>query len=390
MAIGQINSSNINLDFNQADLNRSVQNIDSFTDTRDADYSIDTGSNTVTDTAAYPSYTNLDIQQPDLAQLQDNTAAFTLPASNDYSIASGHTFDTIDAELGLQQNPAQLAQYQQNTDIFTNNPASKYSIGVNAENNATIQNKGSEKEQPGTDGVADDPASVNEGDPLEDVSTGNEILDTAITASHKLRDGAQDLVELVEDPMEFITNKAFDTVSDYATSTVSDLLGENRLDTQDTAGTGEVEPASQFKPTVDVTNQLDVQNISDDYTSFQYLSPESGHGIAGFVDEGVLSFNVRAQGDRQTLGSGKDMFYGAVERMKNEGIAFDKIRGTWVPGSDSVNAAEYQKNLTNGMSAEDAAKNTWTGRLAADQGFTKVGAIEDWGDFVNVTFEKPE
>lgn len=67
------------------------------------------------------------------------------------------------------------------------------------------------------------------------------------------------------------------------------------------------------------------------------------------------------------------MFASAMQRLDQEGVQVNAIRGTWIEGTDSVNAAEYLSNLDRGMSPQQAAANTWTGRMAARYGFTNVG-----------------
>ncbi|MBB3761893.1 hypothetical protein [Xanthomonas arboricola] len=64
----------------------------------------------------------------------------------------------------------------------------------------------------------------------------------------------------------------------------------------------------------------------------------------------------------------------------------NSIRGTWIEGTDSVNAAEYLTNIDRGMSPQRAAANTWTGRMAEKYGFTNVGVPKTGHTITTVIF----
>ena len=56
---------------------------------------------------------------------------------------------------------------------------------------------------------------------------------------------------------------------------------------------------------------------------------------------GVLGFDIRAQGDAALSGSGRDMFISAMQRLEQQSVQVNKVRGIWVEGTDSVNSAQY-------------------------------------------------
>jgi hypothetical protein len=123
---------------------------------------------------------------------------------------------------------------------------------------------------------------------------------------------------------------------------------------------------------------------------YSYLDPDDGHGLAIYVDKnGILGSDIRAQGDASVLGSGRDMFLSAMQRLRADGVNVSAIRGLWLPGSrkDSVNWVEFHENLPT-MSPQAAAANTWTGRIAADLGYTQVSQPRVGGT-VEVYFTKP-
>jgi hypothetical protein len=82
------------------------------------------------------------------------------------------------------------------------------------------------------------------------------------------------------------------------------------------------------------------------------------------------------------------MFLSAMQRLKQEGVQVNSIRGTWIEGTDSVNSAQYLSNLSKGMTPQQAAANTWTGRIAASQGYTNVSVPKTSYGTTTVIFGK--
>ena len=106
--------------------------------------------------------------------------------------------------------------------------------------------------------------------------------------------------------------------------------------------------------------------------------------------DGILGFEIRAPqgGSMMSNASGTDMFVSGMQRLEAEGVKVNAIRGTWIENSDSVNAAQYLSNLKN-MNPQQAAANTWTGRIAAKYNFTSVGTPETSYGVTTVLFRKP-
>lgn len=162
-------------------------------------------------------------------------------------------------------------------------------------------------------------------------------------------------------------------------------------DVVDTSGSTKVggEKIDPPIPKVDVTNDF-VISRNNGSTTLKYGNPEGVAGLVVDVDKtGVLGFEVRAAKDHPFYdASGTDMFASAMQRLSNEGVQVNKIRGAWVEGTDSVNVTQYLQNIASGMSKENAALNTWTGKLSQKYGYTKVEKIEIIGGITYVTFGK--
>ncbi|MCG6574491.1 hypothetical protein EGM97_07220, partial [Pseudomonas sp. AF32] len=153
------------------------------------------------------------------------------------------------------------------------------------------------------------------------------------------------------------------------------------------AALGRIEPPI---PKVDVTNEFMMSVSNNGGTTLRYGNPDGVAGLVVNVDKaGVLGFDIRAAQNHPLYdASGTDMFVSAMQRLGNEGIQVNQIRGAWVAGTDSVNTAKYLQNIANGMTKENAALNTWTGQISQKYGYTKVEKIESIGGITYVTFGK--
>lgn len=148
----------------------------------------------------------------------------------------------------------------------------------------------------------------------------------------------------------------------------------------------------------DVTDLTPRVNVADEFTefstgssarSYQYMNPDAGHGLAVFVDgDGVAGFDLAALGDRARYGGGRDMMLSAMQRMEADGVNVTQIRGMWLREGRSDNFAEFTTNVST-MSRSNAAANTWTGRFAANMGYTQVSEPLVTPSSVMVYFTKP-
>lgn len=143
-----------------------------------------------------------------------------------------------------------------------------------------------------------------------------------------------------------------------------------------------------YSSTSSLPHQYTRLNLEEQFTlkrwgqdiEVNYEPQENVHFLNAMIDKtGSLSFYVRAKGDRLTHGSGRDMFIGLMNKLKKEGIEIKQIKTHWETKSESVNAQEFLKNLNQGMSQQEAASKTWTGRLIAHyrfkpETFTKNGS----------------
>jgi hypothetical protein len=102
------------------------------------------------------------------------------------------------------------------------------------------------------------------------------------------------------------------------------------------------------------------------------------YGLSGRMTEGEVDFHVYT---RDTWGVPfPDLFAGAFIRSMlryfpdNEGVVTSWFSG-WNRGS--VNYESYQESIGNGMSFDQAAWSTWSGRLAQSQGFSRLESVPE-------------
>jgi hypothetical protein len=55
------------------------------------------------------------------------------------------------------------------------------------------------------------------------------------------------------------------------------------------------------------------------------------------------------------MGTGKDMFYSLMNRIKSDGIDVNRIRGSWYSDTGSVNYETFKSLLDGGVGSESAA-----------------------------------
>lgn len=98
------------------------------------------------------------------------------------------------------------------------------------------------------------------------------------------------------------------------------------------------------------------------------------------------------------------MFDGLMRRLSADGVELKGIRGVWERGANSVDYEEYMgfrkfawspEEAANhpgahvfGWTPEEAATHTWTGRAAAQYGFTEV-EVQELGN-IKAIFRKPK
>jgi hypothetical protein len=111
-------------------------------------------------------------------------------------------------------------------------------------------------------------------------------------------------------------------------------------------------------------------------TEFELVNPgKESNFIIGELVGGQLSFIVENLPKDGTGCPGRWMF---DQMMAHFGGRVTAIEGNWV-GPVSDNLAELNRLTAAGVPIEDAARQTWTGRRAADWSFGQVRVVQATG-----------
>lgn len=143
-------------------------------------------------------------------------------------------------------------------------------------------------------------------------------------------------------------------------------------------------------PRLDVSERFSINRL-DGLINIDYLDAENGnHGLNAYINrDGILLFEIRAQGEASILGSGIDMFASLMQRINIENIEINGVNGLWDSETDSANAAEFVRNINAGMTKEQAAMNTWTGRVVSRYGYNQVLVPAPMGRVQFAYFRRP-
>lgn len=122
---------------------------------------------------------------------------------------------------------------------------------------------------------------------------------------------------------------------------------------------------------------------------YSWTSKEKGwYSVHAVLHNRVLGFEITMKDletDQRSRFRGRDVFRLMVDHFGVENI--DYVKARWVEGS---NYDEFVSNLKR-MGKKKAAQNTWTGRRAAEYGFTRVKNVKILTgiDYIEVYFTKP-
>lgn len=140
-----------------------------------------------------------------------------------------------------------------------------------------------------------------------------------------------------------------------------------------TIGEGHVPPARTLR---DLSNRpvFDIHRWGSGY-DFAYR-PEGAlqHFMFGGVDQhGVMRFAIRAGESRQQYGSGAEMVMTMTNALQALHIPIRQIECVWeCAGAMTSNHRQFWANMDNGMSPEQAARETFTGRMAGELNLREV------------------
>jgi hypothetical protein len=116
----------------------------------------------------------------------------------------------------------------------------------------------------------------------------------------------------------------------------------------------------------------------------RYLDDNGGGVLATLGDDGMLDLVIVKS---STSPSGASMFVEALQAFDSGAV--DGIRGTWIGGGSlSDNYDSYRTAVARGLSPEEAALSTFTGKMAFRNGFTRVEVVSDAAEKLVVEFRR--
>lgn len=105
--------------------------------------------------------------------------------------------------------------------------------------------------------------------------------------------------------------------------------------------------------------------------------PSKRHGISSGVNNTWgLYFGIKAQEDRYAYGSGTEMFLSSIKVFHQNHISITRLTGFWAEGTLGTNHEQFMQAYKRGATLEQAARDTFTGKMAGKLGLTAVDASD--------------
>ena len=157
--------------------------------------------------------------------------------------------------------------------------------------------------------------------------------------------------------------------------------------------TGELDELSQMSDLSNISEYFEEEDIVEDLDriferSFSGTETDGKYGFKSILndEDDTISFWMRTNSKSDKIG--EEMFKDMMDHYKNKGLEVKGITSSWsnLEEGSSKNFEEYKNNLKTSKSKADAARNTFTGRMASKYGFNTVMIEEETEDFVNILF----
>ena len=128
-----------------------------------------------------------------------------------------------------------------------------------------------------------------------------------------------------------------------------------------------------------------------------YDEDEPGFTMQADIHGETASANIytrKQTGERHPDFFAKNFLAFALSYFKNEGYPAARFKTRWVltkgEGWSSDNYLQFRRLIREGLVPEDAAKQTWTGKLLSELGFSELESIKRSDDEIIAFFKKPD
>jgi hypothetical protein len=162
-----------------------------------------------------------------------------------------------------------------------------------------------------------------------------------------------------------------------------------------TAAVPPLMPPPGLTPRIDVSSQVQRSDAANGVVRYTYQprGPDVLHGIQVHArpNGSLLLHQISTRPElRSTLGSGTDMVLGVVKNLNEDGYQVKEIEAAWTQtaGLESQYTA-FAQSMTRGLSYQDAARQTFSGKAAAMFGFTEVQVEQSFYGHYIAKFTRP-
>jgi hypothetical protein len=108
---------------------------------------------------------------------------------------------------------------------------------------------------------------------------------------------------------------------------------------------------------------------------------------------GVLTLHLATRSDKRNPANHPDFFASkfvdfAIGHFSSKGINIKKFNATWFEWPGSTNYSQFMEHFTLTGDEEYAASQTWSAKVIAKHGFTKIESVKQSGKMVTALFVK--
>lgn len=153
---------------------------------------------------------------------------------------------------------------------------------------------------------------------------------------------------------------------------------------------GRIETGSGRRVMGEVSNRANsafLRIYDEDDRSF--LMEAEIHGNIGSAN----IFTRKKTGERHPDFFARNFLIFALRHFENEGYVVDKFQARWTLTEEGEwefdNYRQFQKLIREGVDATEAARQTWTGKILSELGFTEIESVKSSDDEIIVFFRKP-
>ncbi len=130
------------------------------------------------------------------------------------------------------------------------------------------------------------------------------------------------------------------------------------------------------KPLRDFSGLMEENYLKSERALAVSYGADDGHTILGVVFGRRLVFSIQAENDRSRYGTGSEIFLSMIRVYHQNGIDINVIDGDWSRDYLHTNYDQFKQLLAEGKNVNQAARGTYTGKMAERLGLTEISNPE--------------